>query len=145
MATKMIALVAAAFLISGFSWGRTESTDSQNSSGGTPASSSTSSNTYDSSSSYGQTQTPVQTQAPAAVSRKSRRSQGAETSSAAPSNPSTVTASAPAGAFPTSLISSLASGDEEERRARIESLRRLSQAMGKMGGPNAGAETAPVS
>lgn len=37
--------------------------------------------------------------------------------------------------FPTDLVSQLAAGDEATRKARMESLRRLSQALGQMNAP----------
>lgn len=39
--------------------------------------------------------------------------------------------------FPTELVSQLAAGDEATRKARMESLRRLSQALGQMNAPPA--------
>ncbi len=49
--------------------------------------------------------------------------------------------------FPTELISTIASGDEDTRKARIDSLKRLSQALSEMkndGGNTATTETAPA-
>lgn len=135
MATNMIALVLTAFLVSGFSWGRTETADSQNNGSSLESTSKSSYNTRNTATA----QSPTRSPSP----RKAVNDRIANTSYK--SSPQSPAPDAAAGAFPTALISSLASGDEEERQARIESLRRLSQAMSKMRAQNAGAETAPVS
>ena len=107
MLKRVMALFMAVLLLSGFSWGRSEEE-------GQPAKAQTKSQAA-----YGGTAAP----------RKSDYS-----SMPVKTQQSQVTAQAGAaqGQFPTQLLSSLASGDEEVRRARIESLRRLSEAMSKM-------------
>ena len=51
---------------------------------------------------------------------------------AAPAAPQTTAAPAAPGQFPTKLISQLAAGDEATRKARMESLKRLSLALSQM-------------
>ncbi|MBU3759925.1 MAG: hypothetical protein FGM27_08365 [Candidatus Omnitrophica bacterium] len=78
----------------------------------------------------------VRTAASAAVDSSvdsaKRKASGYETS-AAPRKAAKLNPSAPSGEnFPTELVSQLATGDEASRKARMESLKRLSKALGQM-------------
>ena len=66
---------------------------------------------------------------------KTQQAVGSAKSAASPASKAPVRAATPAPAnqeFPTELLGQLASGDEETRRARMESLKRLSQALSQM-------------
>lgn len=131
MANKMIALILTGFLFSGFSWGKAEESTTDANSGSSPAYSSAADTsdrrTMDSYSSKAMSEQDTDSENLVSPKRENRASDTKMTTPTA----------APAGAFPSALISSLASGDEKERKARIESLRRLSQAMSQMNAPAA--------
>jgi len=154
---SFIAVLLIAFLVSGFSWGD-QAQDNKNAPPSSREVSQTPQTPQRTGSSSARTssyrdysaETPVSSRQPAASNTAARTTTAAaaeldtgtsrnsrevathpQTSSPTSGN---LTAPAAAGAtgFPTELISSLASGDEATRRARIESLKRLSQALTRM-------------
>ena len=149
---QVLGLVMLVGVFSAFSWGN-RSKSSETSSSPSSVSSSVSSSASRESSSQMEARNESSTSAPVArygaearsstvssnVSRTSavdsktvRSSSAYGMSGKTPAAETPATAAAGAAGFPTELISALAQGDEETRRARIESLKRLSQALAQV-------------
>ncbi len=119
MGYRVLTVLMITFLVTGFGWGKKEETTKKKT---------------EQSSSY------VATPA-------SKPSSASSTTSSTNSYKAQSTVSSGEEQFPTGLISTIASGDEDTRKARIDSLKRLSQALSEMkndGGNTANTETAPA-